>query len=219
MSSSGAASVSYSEVTIEESSIPPWGSCYRRRGNTVLLRDSSGSQPCIRCFHLTLKTPNVIQIYTEGNLDSLPYSSSPLSPDYTSQTFTSLLFSACLTDVIHPVLVVLLHNFMCGSNLLVFLSLPSHLFFSPSLPSLSSSQVSAVVIQLKQLLEPSARVNGMSVKANTKKFFYSVSITVQIVLPLPVSSSLSPFKALIAHSSVSLSTDSVCLCLSLSLPV
>ena len=60
--------VSYSEITIEADSIPPWGRCHKRRGNNVILKDSTGPEDCMRCFHLTLKTPNVIQIHTEGKL-------------------------------------------------------------------------------------------------------------------------------------------------------
>ena len=68
--SSGASTVSYSEITVEADSIPPWGRCYRRRGNTVFLVDSSGPEDCIRCLHLTLKTLNVIQIHAEGKCAS-----------------------------------------------------------------------------------------------------------------------------------------------------
>lgn len=138
MTPSGFASVSYSEVTIEESSIPPWGSCYSRRGNIVILKDSSGTQPCIRCLHLALKTPNVIQIFTEGN--SLP-------PQYSYRYITNICIfslspSLCLS--LSPPLVlsmfystccslslVILSLSVCGSNLscnsLCFLSHPSGL--------------------------------------------------------------------------------------------
>ena len=59
-------SLSYSEITIEADSIPPWGRCYRKRGSLVILKDSTGREDCMRCVHLTLKTPNVIQLYSEG---------------------------------------------------------------------------------------------------------------------------------------------------------
>lgn len=62
----GGSVVSYSEITIEVDAIPPWGRCHRRRGHHVILRDSTGTEDCMRCFHLTLKTPNVIQIHAEG---------------------------------------------------------------------------------------------------------------------------------------------------------
>ncbi|KAF8782355.1 hypothetical protein HNY73_012651 [Argiope bruennichi] len=62
----GGHTVTYSEITVEVDSIPPWGRCHRRRGNNVILKDSTGGEDCIRCFHITLKSLNVIQIHTEG---------------------------------------------------------------------------------------------------------------------------------------------------------
>ena len=58
--------MTYSEITIEADAIPPWGRCHKRRGNNVILKDSTGAEDCMRCFHLTMKTPNVIQLHTEG---------------------------------------------------------------------------------------------------------------------------------------------------------
>lgn len=57
--------VTYSEITLEVDAIPPWGRCHKRRGHNVILKDSNGIEDCMRCFHLTFKTPNVIQLYTE----------------------------------------------------------------------------------------------------------------------------------------------------------
>ncbi|GFY69496.1 uncharacterized protein TNIN_190281 [Trichonephila inaurata madagascariensis] len=62
----GHAATSFSEITFEMDAIPPWGKCFRRRGNNVILKDSTGGEDCMRCFHLTLKAPNIIQIHTEG---------------------------------------------------------------------------------------------------------------------------------------------------------
>lgn len=62
----GGSVVTYSEITIEVDAIPPWGRCHKRRGNNVILKDSTGAEDCMRCFHLSLKTPNVIQLHTEG---------------------------------------------------------------------------------------------------------------------------------------------------------
>ncbi|XP_022258721.1 uncharacterized protein LOC106474711, partial [Limulus polyphemus] len=62
----GGSIVTYSELTIEVDAIPPWGRCHLKRGNNVIVKDSAGAEDCLRCFHLTLKTPNVIQIHTEG---------------------------------------------------------------------------------------------------------------------------------------------------------
>ncbi|KAF7491320.1 hypothetical protein SSS_06808 [Sarcoptes scabiei] len=59
--------VTYSEVTIEADAIPPWGRCHKRRGNNVILKDTTGSgQDCMRCFHLSMKTPNIISLHTDG---------------------------------------------------------------------------------------------------------------------------------------------------------
>ncbi|XP_074594666.1 uncharacterized protein LOC141850036 [Brevipalpus obovatus] len=58
--------VTYSEITIEPDAIPPWGRCHKRRGNNVILKDSTGVEDCMRCIHLSLKTINVIQIHAEG---------------------------------------------------------------------------------------------------------------------------------------------------------
>ncbi|KAF8789749.1 hypothetical protein HNY73_007666 [Argiope bruennichi] len=62
----GHAATTFSEITFESDAIPPWGKCFRRRGNNVILKDSTGGEDCMRCFHLTLKAPNIIQIHTEG---------------------------------------------------------------------------------------------------------------------------------------------------------
>ena len=71
-----------SEITIESEGIPPWGSCHKRRGNNFILKDSSGPYDCMRCFHLTLKSPNVVQIHAEGEyihfLSFMIHSLSPL---------------------------------------------------------------------------------------------------------------------------------------------
>jgi hypothetical protein len=65
-SSLGNPAVSYSEITIEVDTIPIWGRCYRKRGNLVILKDSTGREDCMRCVHLSLKTPNVLQLHSEG---------------------------------------------------------------------------------------------------------------------------------------------------------
>lgn len=59
--------VSYSEITVEADAIPPWGRCHKRLGNNVILADSTaGAEDCMRCFHLSMKSPNVIQLHSEG---------------------------------------------------------------------------------------------------------------------------------------------------------
>ncbi|KAK7056584.1 hypothetical protein SK128_000487, partial [Halocaridina rubra] len=56
----------YSEVTILPDAIPVWGVCHKKFDNSVILRDPTGGQDCYRCFHVSLHSGNVIQIYTEG---------------------------------------------------------------------------------------------------------------------------------------------------------
>ncbi|XP_076339897.1 uncharacterized protein LOC143240770 isoform X2 [Tachypleus tridentatus] len=62
----GGSTVTYSEITIEFDAIPPWGRCHRKRGNKIIVKDSTGAEDCLRCFRLMQKTLNVIQIHTEG---------------------------------------------------------------------------------------------------------------------------------------------------------
>ncbi|XP_063845974.1 uncharacterized protein LOC135091863 isoform X4 [Scylla paramamosain] len=56
----------YSQVTILPDAIPVWGVCHTKFENNVILRDSTGGEDCYRCFHVSLHSGNVIQIYTEG---------------------------------------------------------------------------------------------------------------------------------------------------------
>ncbi|XP_045116252.1 uncharacterized protein LOC123507441 isoform X3 [Portunus trituberculatus] len=56
----------YSQVTILPDAIPVWGVCHTKFENNVILRDSTGGENCYRCFHVSLHSGNVIQIYTEG---------------------------------------------------------------------------------------------------------------------------------------------------------
>ncbi|XP_042243521.1 uncharacterized protein LOC121880398 isoform X2 [Homarus americanus] len=56
----------YSQVTILPDAIPVWGVCHRKFDNNVILRDPTGGEDCFRCFHISLHSGNVIQIYTEG---------------------------------------------------------------------------------------------------------------------------------------------------------
>ncbi|XP_037088194.1 uncharacterized protein LOC119108672 isoform X1 [Pollicipes pollicipes] len=52
----------YSEVLIEMNKILPYGVCHRRIGNNLILRDSSNG--CLRCFHLAIRSANVLQLHT-----------------------------------------------------------------------------------------------------------------------------------------------------------
>ncbi|XP_066997399.2 uncharacterized protein [Anabrus simplex] len=58
--------VRYSQLNITAEAIPIWGHCHHRIGNNVILMDSSGGTDCIRCFHLNLRSRNVLQVHTEG---------------------------------------------------------------------------------------------------------------------------------------------------------
>ncbi|XP_049781506.1 uncharacterized protein LOC126183504 [Schistocerca cancellata] len=66
MQSTATSSVQYSQVDITADAIPIWGHCHRRIGNNVILMDESGAASCIRCFHVRLRSRNVLQVHTEG---------------------------------------------------------------------------------------------------------------------------------------------------------
>ncbi|KAB7501779.1 hypothetical protein Anas_12123, partial [Armadillidium nasatum] len=63
---SGEKSHKYLQITILPDAIPVWGVCHEMNGPLVILRDSTGGEECFRCFHVTLQSPNVFQIFTEG---------------------------------------------------------------------------------------------------------------------------------------------------------
>ena len=58
--------ISYSALSILFDSIPVWGSCHRRIGNNVILKDDTGGIECFKCFNLVLRSSNVLQIHTAG---------------------------------------------------------------------------------------------------------------------------------------------------------
>lgn len=58
--------ISYSTISVLYDSIPVWGYCHRRIGNNVILMDDTGGITCYRCFHLSLRSSNVLQIHTRG---------------------------------------------------------------------------------------------------------------------------------------------------------
>ena len=62
----GDSQVSYSSISVLYDSIPVWGYCYRRVGGNVILKEDSGGVTCYRCFHLSLRSSNVLQIHTKG---------------------------------------------------------------------------------------------------------------------------------------------------------
>lgn len=62
----GSSGLSYSSISVLYDSIPVWGYCYRRVGSNVILKEDSGGVTCFRCFHLSLRSSNVLQIHTKG---------------------------------------------------------------------------------------------------------------------------------------------------------
>lgn len=64
---SGVPTISYSSLVVRYDSIPVWGTCHRRIGNNVVLRDDTGGGfTCYKCFNLVLRSSNVLQIHTAG---------------------------------------------------------------------------------------------------------------------------------------------------------
>lgn len=58
--------IQYSSINITADAIPIWGMCHRRIGNNYILLDNFIGDNCIRCFHFTLKSKNILVVRTEG---------------------------------------------------------------------------------------------------------------------------------------------------------
>ncbi|KAJ8980707.1 hypothetical protein NQ317_019201 [Molorchus minor] len=58
--------VQYSTLNITENSIPIWGNCHRRIGNAFILMFNYSETSCIRCLHLKLRSPNVLQVFASS---------------------------------------------------------------------------------------------------------------------------------------------------------
>ena len=58
--------ISYSTISVLYDSIPLWGYCHKRIGSNVILMDDTGGITCFRCFQLSLRSSNVLQIHTRG---------------------------------------------------------------------------------------------------------------------------------------------------------
>ena len=56
--------ISYSTISVLYDSIPLWGYCHNRIGSNVILMDDTGGITCFRCFQLSLRSSNVLQIHT-----------------------------------------------------------------------------------------------------------------------------------------------------------
>ncbi|XP_043225556.1 uncharacterized protein LOC122383317 [Amphibalanus amphitrite] len=52
----------YSEVMIEINKMLPYGACHTRVDNNLILQDMSNG--CLRCFHLAIRSANVLQLHT-----------------------------------------------------------------------------------------------------------------------------------------------------------
>ncbi|KAF5272839.1 hypothetical protein FQR65_LT00435 [Abscondita terminalis] len=61
-STNSGSGIQYSVLNITVNSIPIWGNCHRRIGNNFILMINSGSNSCIRCLHLKLRSKNVLQV-------------------------------------------------------------------------------------------------------------------------------------------------------------
>ena len=58
--------ISYSTISVLYDSIPVWGYCHKRIGSNVILMDDTGGLTCYRCFQLSLRSSNVLQVHTRG---------------------------------------------------------------------------------------------------------------------------------------------------------
>ena len=58
--------ISYSTISVLYDSIPVWGYCHKRIGSNVILMDDTGGLTCYRCFQLSLRSSNVLQVHTGG---------------------------------------------------------------------------------------------------------------------------------------------------------
>jgi len=58
--------ISYSTISVLYDSIPVWGYCHKRIGSNVILMDDTGGITCYRCFQLSLRSSNVLQVHTRG---------------------------------------------------------------------------------------------------------------------------------------------------------
>ncbi len=62
----GVPSISYSSLSILFDSIPVWGTCHKRIGTNVILKDDTGGLTCFKCFNIVLRSSNVLQVHTAG---------------------------------------------------------------------------------------------------------------------------------------------------------
>lgn len=58
--------VQYSRIVIQADAIPIWGTCHKKMGQTVILKESTTEGDCYRCIHLQYRSPNVLEIFSKG---------------------------------------------------------------------------------------------------------------------------------------------------------
>ncbi|XP_059091809.1 uncharacterized protein LOC131887268 isoform X3 [Tigriopus californicus] len=58
--------VQYSRIVIQADAIPIWGSCHKKMGQSVILKESTTEGDCYRCIHLQYRSPNVLEIFSKG---------------------------------------------------------------------------------------------------------------------------------------------------------
>ncbi|XP_011308369.1 uncharacterized protein [Fopius arisanus] len=71
--------IQYSTVNITYDSIPVWGYCHKRIGENVLLVDKYDDGECIRCFRLSRRSRNIIEVFSEGFNKCYTYEKSAIS--------------------------------------------------------------------------------------------------------------------------------------------
>ena len=62
--------IAYNSISILFDSVPGWGACHRRLGRHVILsNDENGTRKCFKCLSIVSRSPNVLQIHTNGGVD------------------------------------------------------------------------------------------------------------------------------------------------------
>ncbi|KAL1493392.1 hypothetical protein ABEB36_011453 [Hypothenemus hampei] len=58
--------IQYSNLTISPNSISIWGNCHKRHGNNVILMFNYTDTSCYTCFHLKMRSTNVLQVFASS---------------------------------------------------------------------------------------------------------------------------------------------------------
>ncbi|XP_044765249.1 uncharacterized protein LOC123321619 [Coccinella septempunctata] len=91
--------VQYATLKINATTVGIWGHCHKRIGNNYLLRMSHGETSCIRCFHLKLRSTNVLEMITSHNSVSKCHIVSEEQAERTCPTEQSLV-SRNVTEIL-----------------------------------------------------------------------------------------------------------------------